>query len=141
MNKTLPLLSFLFFTSTAFAHSTFTGSVKGTGEVCVLEIEQTYYENNTENPIDFRAEIAVNLNDGDHGNHDDHGEELTFIVKPSLNPQILSGVGANQKDLVNVLTSVGSNGIDMPLSFSVKWLHGSHYHTAQCLNLVKNDHE
>ena len=139
MNKILASLIFLSISTTAFAHTAFVGTVKGTGAVCVIEIEQTYYENNIETPENFRADVAVSLDDGD--DHLKHEGELTFAIKPSGKPQILSGVGENQKDLINVLTSVGSTGLEAPVSFALKWLHGTHFHTAQCLNLVKADHE
>lgn len=139
MNKILSALIFVSFSATAFAHTAFVGTVKGTGEACVLEVEETYYENNIETPENFRADVAVSLDDGD--DHLKHEGELTFTIMPSGKPQILSGVGENQKDLINVLTAVGSTGLEAPVSFSIKWLHGTHYHTAQCLNLVKADHE
>lgn len=139
MNKILASLIFLSISTTAFAHTAFVGTVKGTGAVCVIEIEQTYYENNIETPENFRADVAVSLDDGDDHLKDEG--ELTFTIKPSGKPQILSGVGENQKDLINVLTSVGSTGLEAPVSFALKWLHGTHFHTAQCLNLVKADHE
>lgn len=135
MNKILTTVSFLFFSTTVLAHSSFVGTIKNSGAPCSIEVEQSYYENNIETPENFRADVVVSLSDGDDNVNN------RFTIKPSGKPQILSGVGENQKDLVNVLTSVGSTGLETPVSFALKWLHGSHYHTAQCLNLVKTDHE
>ena len=139
MNKFLIALCVLSISQTLQAHTVFVGTLKGSNHTCSLEIEQTYYENNIETSENFRAEVAVNLEDGH--NHFNQCDLLTFSLKPSGKPQILSGVGANQKDLINVLTTVGSIGLESPVSFAVKWLHGNHYHTDQCLNLVKADHE
>ena len=139
MNKFLIALCALLLSHSLMAHTVFVGTLKGTNHPCSLEVEQFYYENNVESPENFRADVAINLKDGH--NHFNHSELLTFSIKPSGKPQVLSGVGANQKDLINVLTASGSMGLDSPVSFAVKWLHGNHYHTDQCLNLVKADHE
>lgn len=123
----------------AVAHTAYIGSLKATGEPCVLEIEQTYYENNSETPENFRADIVIGLDA-----HDDHlkgAGEVAFTIKPSGKPQVLSGVGENQKDLINVLTAVGSNGLESPVSYAVKLSHGGHFDTAQCLNLKLANHE
>ena len=142
--KTLSIaLASLVLSANAFAHTTFIGTVKGTGVPCSLEIEQTYFENNIETPANFRAEIAVSLVDGDdhghgEGNHDDH---FDFTISPSGKPNMFSGVAANKTDLINILVAPGTPGLSAPTAFSMKWLHGNHYHTAQCLNLKLAAHE
>ena len=142
MKKILLVLSSLFMSVNAFAYTEYVGTIKGSNTPCVLEIEQIYFENNIEAPENFRADIAVSLEASDDNHiNDKHGNEFHFTVKPSGKPQILSGLGSNQQDSVNVLTSVGSTGLQAPVAFAIKWLHGNHFHTAQCLNLKLVDHE
>ena len=62
-------------------------------------------------------------------------EELFFTIKPGARPHLLSGLGENQKDQINVLTKAGTNDLDDLESYAVKWLHGNHFHSAQCVNL------
>lgn len=140
MKKILSILT-LCFSVNAFSSTVFIGSVKGTGVPCTLEIEQTYFEDNIEIAENFRAEIAISLEDGDDHKNLKHEDEMIFIVKPSAKPNIFSGVGANQLDQVNLLVTPGTIGVESPVAVSIKWLHGNHYHTAQCLNLKPVDHE
>ena len=142
MKKTLLVLSSLLMSVNAFARIEYVGTIKGSSTPCALEIEQTYFENNIETPENFRADIAVSLEASDDNHiNDKSGNEFHFTVKPSGKPQILSGLGSNQQDSVNVLTSPGSVGLQAPVAFAIKWLHGNHFHTAQCLNLKLVDHE
>lgn len=136
MRKLAFIMTVLFWGFNAFAHEAFVGTLKGSGEPCTLEIEEIYFENQIETPENFRAVVAVGLHEEEEFNKDDHEHELLFVLKPSGKPNILSGVGDNQKDLLNVLVANGSMGLEAPVSFAIKWLHGNHYHTAQCLNLV-----
>lgn len=140
MKKTYLVLALLLISANAFAHTVFVGTIKGTTIPCSLEIEQTYFENNIESAENFRADIHVSLESDGHG-HLKHGEEFHFTVKPTNKAQILSGLAANQLDTINVLTAPGSQKLDAPVSFALKWMHINHYHTAQCLNLVLADHE
>lgn len=112
----------------------FTGTVKGTGKNCELEIVQTYFENNVETPENFKADIAVTIEDGDVSGH-----KISFMVKAGARPQFFSGVGENQKDMINILTTAGSKNLENPTAYSLKWWHINHFHTGQCQNLVKND--
>lgn len=136
------VLSTLLVSTTAMAHVEYAGLLKGSNTPCVLEVEQTYFENNIETAENFRADVAVSLEaaDDDH-NHDKHGNEFNFTIKPSGKPQLLSGIGSNQQDLLNVLIAPGSSGLESPVAFAIKYLHGNHFHTAQCLNLKLVDHE
>lgn len=140
MKFSLLAVTAILFSVNAFAHTVYVGKVKGTNAPCEFEVEQTYFENNIETPENFRAEVAVSLTDGDHGS-DKHGDELTFLVKPSAMPNIFSGFGSNQKDQINVLVAANTLGLDAPVAVSLKWLHGNHYHTAQCVELKLADHE
>lgn len=135
--KLIPALS-VFLSLNAFAHVEYVGTIKGSTEPCSLEIEQTYFENNSDRPEDFRADVSVHLEDGD--DHDKHGDSLDFTVKPSANPLVLNGVAANQKDQINILRK-DLNGLNTPVSFALKWWHINHYHSIQCLNLKAVDHD
>jgi len=142
MKITFLILGTLLVSTTAMAHVEYVGTLKGSNTPCVLEVEQTYFENNTEAAENFRADVAVSLEaaDDEHG-HDKHGNEFNFTIKPSGKPQLLSGIGSNQQDLLNVLIAPGSAGLEAPVAFAIKYLHGNHFHTAQCLNLKLVDHE
>lgn len=144
MKNIVCVLSSLLVSTSAFAHVEYVGTLKGSNTPCVLEVENTYFENNTESAENFRADVAVSLeapaDDHDHGDGD-HGNEFHFTIKSSGKPQLLSGVASNQQDLLNVLTAPGSAGLDTPTAFAIKYLHGNHFHTAQCLNLKLADHE
>lgn len=142
MKKSIIVLAALISTN-AFAHLTYTGVTKDTGVPCSLEIEQTFFENNIENHANFRAAIAVSLVDGDDHGHGGHGHDdhFDFLISPSGKPNMFSGVGSNAKDQINVLVAPGSAYLSAPIAFSIKWLHGNHFHTAQCLNLKLAAHE
>lgn len=138
------VLGTLLVSTSAMAHIEYVGTLKGSNTPCVLEVEQTYFENNIETAENFRADVAVSLEAADdehiHG-QDKHGNEFNFTIKPSGKPQLLSGVGSNQQDLLNVLVTPGSKNLEAPVAFAIKYLHGNHFHTAQCLNLKLVDHE
>jgi hypothetical protein len=136
MNLNLIATSALLLSFNAFAHTEYVGTLKGTNSPCVFQVEQTFYENNIESPENFRAEVAVNLDDG-HG----HQSGFTFLVKPSANLNIFSGLGVNQKDQINILVAANSKELESPVTVAIKWLHGNHFHTAQCINLKLADHE
>ena len=140
MKIVLLVLGTLLVSTNVMAHVEYVGTLKGSNTPCVFEIEQTYFENNTETAEHFRADVAVSLEAADD-DHDKHGNEFNFTIKPSGRPQLLSGVGSNQQDLLNVLTAPGSTGLEAPVAFAIKYLHGNHFHTAQCLNLKLVDHE
>jgi hypothetical protein len=139
MKKSL-LSALILVSSTVFAHTEFVGNIKGTTDICSIEVEQTYFEGNIETAENFRADVVVSLADDGHGDHLD-GDVFSFTLKASSKPNMLSAVGANGHDLLNVLVAAGSQGLENPTAFAIKWLHGNHFHTAQCLNLVKKIHE
>lgn len=126
------LILCLLVSTNALAHTQFVGTIRGSTEPCSLEIEQTYFENNSNRPEDLRAEVRVRLEADDH-NHLKHNEEHVFIIRPGANPLILNGLGSNQKDQLNVLRQ-DQNSLT-PVSFAMKWLHINHYHTVQCVDL------
>ena len=131
MKLSLILLALSFILS-AEAATLYTGTVKGTGKKCELEVVQTYFENNIETAENFKADIAVTIEDGDASGH-----KISFMVKAGARPQFFSGVGENQKDMINVVTATGSKNLENPTAYSLKWWHVSHFHTGQCLNLTK----
>ncbi len=121
----------------ALAHDVYQGTLKGSNLPCTLEIDQVYYENNIETPENLRADIVVSLEDSHH-KMAGHGEEFSITVKLSSDPLIYTGVGSNQKDQVNLVTT---DGTFKTLSlYAVKWMHFTHFHSAQCLNLKYVNH-
>ena len=128
-------LSMLFISNVALAHSEFVGTLKGTNLPCSVHIEQIYYVDNIEKPENLRADIVASLQDDHHLGA--HGEEFLFTVQPSARADVLSGMGSNQKDQINVLRKAGSSALDVLESFAVKWWHVNHFHSAQCKNLKR----
>jgi hypothetical protein len=133
------VLAFLSSSISAYAHTEYAGKVKGTNLDCGLHIEQTYFLNGEETPANFRADVTVVLQDDHHGAS--HGLELAFTIAPGANPLVLTGLGSNKKDQVNVNQKAGSFGVDDLQSYAVKWIHINHFHSAQCLNLKQVEHE
>jgi hypothetical protein len=128
------LISLLVFSNLAFASTEFRGNIKGKSQPCSLQIEQVYYVDNIEKPENLRADVTASLED-DH--HISQMEEFYFTIKPASRPNLFSGIADNQKDQLNVITKAGSLGVEIVDSYAVKWLHGSHFHSAQCVNLKR----
>jgi hypothetical protein len=116
----LLLLSLLVSTS-VYAQTEFVGQISGHNTECSLIINQMNAGS---------ADITVIFSD-------DHkaakGESLNFTITPSSNI-LWAGVGANGKDRVQVRLAPGAE-LTSPSSYAVRWLHGSHFHNIQCLNL------
>lgn len=129
------LIGLLIFSNFAFSHSEFAGNIKGTSNPCSLRVEQVYFVDNLERPENLRADVVASLHDDDH--HIARGEEFFFTIKLGSRPNIFSGLGSNQKDQINVLTKAGSTALNIVESYAVRWLHISHYHSAQCVNLKR----
>jgi hypothetical protein len=127
--KFLYLLIFTCLASKALALEEFRGLKKGSQEECSLIIQQIH----SEKP--FQAEVMVVLKDDHHGAVAQN-EEIYFQVGLSTTrTDVLSGFGTNQKDQINIFIRPGSQGLNEPHSFAVKWLHNNHFHATQCLNL------
>jgi hypothetical protein len=114
------LLSLLFSTS-LYAQTEFVGKIAGHNSECSLILNKV--EGNT-------ADITVIFSD-DHKST--LSEQLTFKIIQSTDV-LWAGVGANGRDRVQVRLNPGS-AITAPVSYAVRWLHGSHFHNIQCLNL------
>lgn len=136
--KSFALLALAFYSTTAFSHQTYIGQTKNGGDSCVLEIENIYYEGNEERK-NLRIDVSVHVQD-EHAHASDHNDHDTFhfTLKPQTMNNIYSGLAANGKDLLNV--SSHSNEELLPNMFAMKWLHGNHFHSMQCLNLKLADH-
>lgn len=125
------LLALLVFTNVAFAHTEFRGNLKGNSLPCSLIVQQVYYAGNVERPENLRLDVLATILGDDH--HIAHGEEFFFTVMPVDRPNLLSGIGQNQRDQINVMTA--TNSLDSINAFAVKWWHVNHFHSAQCVNL------
>jgi hypothetical protein len=124
----LMLLSF-----NSFAQTTYIGNQRGSNSACFLHIKNTYYIDQIETAANFRADIVLEFQDGAHGGG--HNEELDFTIAPTNRNDVLSGTGLNGKDQANIFVTPRSSGLSLPLNYAVKFLHGSHFHSTQCLNL------
>jgi hypothetical protein len=127
------LIALLVFSNLASAQIEYEGRIRGTSKPCSLRIDQIYYENNNQQPENLRADIVASLEDEHH--HLSHVEEFFFTIKLGSRPYLFSGLGANQKDQINVLTKAGTTDLNNVDSYAIKWLHGNHFHSAQCVNL------
>jgi len=117
----------------AYAHTEFVGVLKGSATPCSLEITHTYNEGQ-----DLLADIVLSLEDSHHHFVGvTHGEEFLFTIK-SAGGNVFSGIGANGKDQANIVTKAGK--LDDISAYGVKWLHGNHFHSAQCVNLKRAQH-
>jgi len=115
------LLLTLLFSTSLYAQTEFVGKIAGHNSECSLIL------NNVEANA---ADITVIFSD-DHKSA--QSESLTFKIIPSTDV-LWAGVGANGRDRVQVRLNPGS-AITTPASYAVRWLHGSHFHNIQCLNL------
>lgn len=117
----------------ANAQTEFKGTLKGSSLPCSLNIQQVYYANNVQRPENLRLDVVAVVEDEHHLIA--HGEELFFTVGPGARQDILSGVGSNGKDQINIIRKTPSlESID---SYAVKWLHTNHFHSAQCVGLKR----
>jgi hypothetical protein len=129
------IMSLLVFTNFVFASTEFKGTIKGTSNPCSLNIVQVYYVDNIEKPENLRADVMASLEAEDH--HISRGDEFFFTIKPGSRSNLFSGIATNQKDQLNVITKAGTLGLETLDFYAVKWLHGTHFHSAQCLNLKR----
>jgi hypothetical protein len=120
------------FAVNAHAETVFVGKVKNTEIPCSLRIVHTYYLNQIETPENFRADVVAEIED-DH--KENHGTEIVLTVAP-LKAGVMSGVGANGKDQMNVFVPNDASDLSAPTAYAVKWWHINHYHGAQCLGLT-----
>lgn len=122
-------LIFSLYSLNAFA-TQYTGTIKGTNESCYLTIENSYYDG-AEDKKNLRINVEVSFPD-DH--HHDEMEQFQITLAPAQLANIYAGLGVNGQDKLNV----GSSSVTefIPQMYSFRWLHGSHFHNLQCLNLV-----
>lgn len=117
----------------ALAQTSYVGKQRGSNTDCFLHINNTYYLGDIETAANFRADVVLEFQDGAHGGG--HNEELDFTIAPTSRNDVLSGLGLNGKDQANIFIKPGSTALTLPLNYAVKFLHGTHFHSAQCLNL------
>lgn len=128
--KALALI-FSLYSLNAFA-AQYTGTIKGTNTSCQLVIENVYYDGAEEN-ANLRINVEVSFPDG---HHHDEIEQHQITLAPSQLKNVYAGLGTNGQDKLNVGSS--STTEFLPQMYSFRWLHGSHFHNLQCLNLVLN---
>lgn len=123
------ILSLYSFNSFAALYS---GVVKGKNQNCQLKIENTYYDG-TEERQNLRINVEISFPD-DH--HADELEIFQITLQPTPVVNVYSGMALNGQDKLNVGSS--SNNEFIPQMFSFRWIHGSHFHNIQCLNLTQS---
>ena len=128
-------LALIAFSNLVFAQSEYKGNIKGSSLSCTLRIEQVYFIDNIEMIENLRADIVALLEDDHH--HISSSEEFFFTVKLGARPNLFSGTGENQKDQINLLVTPGQTGLNSIESYALKWLHGNHFHSSQCVNLKR----
>lgn len=128
---TLALISLL--STSVFANTLFTGKQSRGNHTCTLEVLHTYSTDPNNEQATEMADVRVTFIDGGHGSTE--REELDFTI--SLNPtgNILSSTGANGRDLLQVEITSGTRGFAAPVRYGARFLHGTHFHSVQCLNL------
>lgn len=119
----------------AFAHTSYVGIEKKSQHSCFLTIENSYYEGE-ETRNNLRIDVTIALAD-DH-DHDHGHEQFHITLKPGATSDLYSGMRSNGKDQLNVFSS--STETLNPSMYAFRWLHGNHFHTAQCLNLNLENH-
>ncbi|MFP5457666.1 MAG: hypothetical protein ACLGG7_02935 [Bacteriovoracia bacterium] len=125
----LLLLSF-----SALADATFVGKQRGRNTDCFLYVKQTYFAGNVEDPANFRADVLVEFRDYSHGGG--RSEELDFTVAPGARADLLTGTGLNGRDTINLFVNPGTRGLSSPKDYAVRFIHGSHFDSVQCFNLI-----
>lgn len=125
----LILLSF-----NALADTTYVGKQPRRNTDCFLHIKNTYYVGEVETAANFRADVLIEFRDFAHGGG--RSEELDFTVSATNSNDLLSGLGENGKDTINLFITPGSIGLSSPTKYAARFLHGSHFDSVQCLNLV-----
>ena len=127
----LAIISLL--TTSAFATQIFNGKQSRGGHACSLEVLHTYSTDPANEIATEMADVRIRFIDGGHGSV--NAEELDFTL--SLNPvgNILSSTGANGRDTLQIEIMAGSRGLSAPVRYGVRFLHGTHFHSAQCLSL------
>lgn len=135
--KSLLITAAIFFATSAHAHQVYQGQTKHDGSVCILEVEQIYYEG-SEEAKNLRIDVVVEvLDEHAHLDQKHNHDSFAFTLKTTALKNIYSGLGENKKDQLNVSSAVESF---IPQNFAMKWLHGNHFHSLQCLNLKLADH-
>jgi hypothetical protein len=128
---TLALISLL--STSVFANTIFTGKQSRGNHTCTLEVLHTYSTDPSNEQATEMADVRITFIDGGHGSTE--REELDFSI--SLNPanNILSSTGANGRDTLQIEITAGTRGFAAPIRYGARFLHGTHFHSVQCLNL------
>jgi len=128
---TLALVSLL--STSVFGNTIFTGKQSRGNHTCTLEVLHTYSTDPSNELATEMADVRINFIDGGHGSAE--AEELEFSVALNTTGNILSATGANGRDILQVEIASGTRGFAAPVRYGARFLHGTHFHSVQCLNL------
>ena len=110
----------------------FNGKAKNTGKPCTLKVFSL-----TETATPFTVQVEATIYDPNESTN----EIFEFTVKKTNSTQgfnVFSG-GMVGKDQLNIFAPQTSDRLTKPNKFSVKWLHGDHFHSEQCEGLTLNE--
>lgn len=103
-------------------------------EECFLFVTDVGYTGPEQRPDQFFAKVQTNYV---------HGHDAPAAISVRLHPDradVLTGLGPNGKDQIAIFLDPATLDLRNAKSFSLKWLHGSHFHTNRCVNLVVHEH-
>ncbi len=118
---------------TASANTLFTGKQSRGDHTCTLEVLHTYSTDPSNELATEMADVRITFIDGGHGSSET--EELDFSIALNPNGNILSATGPNGRDILQVEITPGTRGFAAPVRYGARFLHGTHMHSVQCLNL------
>lgn len=107
-----------------------------TQEECLLFVTDVGYTGAEETADQFYAVVQTS-----YSHNQDHPQVITVKAK-AQKPDILTGLGENGQDQIALFLPAQVAGhIDLRNvnSFNLRWLHGNHFHTSRCINLVVHE--
>ncbi len=102
---------------------------------CLLFVTDVGYTGPEQTAEQFYAVVQTNYAHGA-----DQAAPMT-VKAVSGKPNVLMGTGTNGKDQIAIFLNSSDLDLNQITSFNLKWLHGSHYHTNRCVNMVVHEHE
>jgi len=101
------------------------------GFTLVATIQRTYFIDEVETAANFRADVVIEFQERAHGRNST--ETMDFTLAPAARPNTFSGTAG--RDTLNVVVAPATQGLEAAQSYAVRYMHGNHFDSAQCLNL------
>jgi hypothetical protein len=110
----------------------FTGTAKNTGRPCSLKVLAA---SETTGPYTVKVEASI------YDSHESSDHVFYFTVKYVKASQGFNIFGGGEvgKEQLNIFAPEASEKLGQASKFSVKWLHGDHFHSELCEGLILND--